>query len=86
MTQGDVNQLHRALQELGRDLDARLDRIEERVYALDEAIRGNGKPGLRASHHSLQQRVNGLAALLRWTVGVLTTVGTAIAIWAVTRH
>ena len=65
-------------------VDAKIDSVEQRVTMVDDAIRGNGSPGLRAAHQSLESRVEGISTLLRWCIGVVTTLGTAVAVWAIT--
>ena len=64
--------------------DERMERMEEKVEHLDEAIRGNGKPGLRASHMSLEERVSSHSRAIRWFLGTVSTIATGIAIWLMT--
>ena len=65
--------------------DERMERIEEQVGHLDEAIRGNGKPGLRTEHASLEERVKAVFSILKWAAGAATTVGTAGVVWLLFR-
>lgn len=60
---------------------AKVDKVDARVTSVDDAIRGNGTPGLRASHQALDQRVESMSSILKWVLGVVTTMVLGIVSW-----
>jgi len=63
-------------------VEAKVDAVEVRVTMVDDSIRGNGGPGLRAAHRSLEERVAGLAKVQAWAVGLVTTCALGMLAWS----
>ena len=64
-----------------------LNRLEERILALDHVLRGNGQPGILTRLAVIDERVNALTSFAdeinhfrRWVVvGVITLVASMVA-------
>lgn len=80
----DSDRLDRILEEIGH-LSSEVHDMKESVQRLDYDVRGNGQPGLKMSLNTLKSRVDTLYGVLKWILGAVTTLGTALIIWLVTR-